>query len=338
MPMREWPKTADPLSPSGDSADAPAIRWQMSAAGECTWLSPEWEAVTRQRTDDGIGRGWVDHLHPDDRARVRDAWDRAQTSGSFAVDLRIRVTGESQRWFRARAVPLDGQAAGWSGVAIDISDLNRAIADERAVLHHRIRNTLAVIRSMARRTAETSETVDEYRSHFDGRLAAFSRTQSHVMRSGGGGVDLEGLLADELLAHHAGGRVSYAGPEVRLSSRLADQLGVALHELTTNAVQHGALRPGDGRVAVGWRVTSEGTIQRLDLDWDEEVPEGGIVAPPGYGFGLELLTCGLAYELDADVRIDFPRHGLRCRIALPLSGEWPMGEKNDRIDPIERRA
>ncbi|MEH3158485.1 MAG: PAS domain-containing protein [Sphingomonas taxi] len=316
-----------PIEPADDTTRGktevlPPIRWRASAEGDSVWFSPEWAALTGQGSEQSRGVGWLDYVHPDDRGRVLKGWHSAQTQRSFAADLRVRAAQDGRyRWFRAHALPSDGGVPGWVGSAVDISDLQDAVADEsaaRAALQHRVRNTLAVIRSIARRTAESSETVEDYRSHFDGRLAAFSRTQSHIMRSGRKGVDLEGLLADELLAHRVGGLVSYAGPEVRLPARIADQLGIALHELTANAIQHGALRPDRGRLTVRWWISGDPPDRRLHLDWQEEVPDGGIVPPHGEGFGLELLTRSLRYELDAEVEFAFADQGMTCRIQLNL--------------------
>jgi two-component sensor histidine kinase len=301
----------------------PPIAWRATSAGDGVWLSPQWTALTGQTDAEAQGIGWMDCIHPEDRGRILEGWHRARSTGVFAADLRIRAirTG-TYSWFRTQAVQGAEPEQGWSGTGIDVSDLYQRLTGEsalKAALHHRIRNTLAVIRSIARRTAENSETVEDYSSHFDGRLAAFARTQSHIMRTGAEGVDLEGLLADELLAHQAGGRVSYSGPEVRLPPRLADQLGIALHELTANAVQHGALGREDGRLQVRWWTSGNAPAATLDLEWREDVPDGGVAAPDTEGFGLELLTRSLHYEVDAEVDLDFADTGLRCTIRLPLS-------------------
>jgi two-component sensor histidine kinase len=325
MPMRDTSRRTHSAADGRSGLLAP-IAWRATAEGDISWFSPEWAALTGQPLADSVGIGWMDCIHPEDRGRVLDGWHRARTSRLFTADVRLLVkrTG-SYRWFRAQAqqsagVAADDEAAGWAGTGMDVDDLHQKAADQtvlRATLHHRVRNTLAVIRSIARRSAEGSETVEHYHSHFDGRLAAFARTQSHIMRTGDGGVDLEGLLADELLANQLGNRVSYSGPEVRLPARLADQLGMALHELVDNAAQHGGLARDDGTLAVRWWVEGDAPASILHIDWREDVPDGGIVAPEHEGFGLELLTRSLQYEVDAEVALDFTPCGLVCSIRLP---------------------
>ncbi len=312
-----------PPAPSDDRADIYSpISWRATMDGDGLWLSPEWASLTGQQAGDSAGRGWMDSVHPEDRGKLLAGWQQARTTGRFALDLRIRAGQDAgYRWFRAQAAPPTGQSPVWTGIAVDVTDLQRRIAGEatlRATLHHRVRNTLSLIRSIARRTAENSETVEDYRNHFDGRIAAFARAQSHIMRTGDQGVDLEVLVADEMLATRAGSRVTYAGPEVRLPARIAEQIGIALHELAINAVQFGALSGSAGTVRIAWdrdRLDPE----LLRIDWQETVPERGIRAPETEGFGLELLTRSLHYELDAEVVLDFLDTGVRCTIALRVA-------------------
>jgi len=314
----------DPPPTGRQAGSQPAIGWRSTAEGDCVAMSPGWTVLTGQSEAESHGIGWMDCVHPEDRGRILEGWHRARATHLFSVDLRIRLARSgTYRWFRTQAVPEpgDGDPPGWVGTAIDVTDLYDRLSGEntlRAGLHHRLRNTLAVIRSIARRTAENSETVEDYRNHFDGRLAAFARTQSHIMRTGLQGVDLEGLLADELLANQMGNRVNYSGPEVRLPPRLADQLGIALHELTDNAVQYGALSREDGRLEVRWWVAGVSPNRQLHIDWREDLPEGGVVTPDIEGFGLELLTRSLHYEVDAEVELDFADQGLTCTIVLPF--------------------
>src|SRR3712207_9087536 len=109
-----------------------------------------------------------------------------------------------------------------------------------AELQHRVRNTLAVVRSIARRTGETSDTVEDYAMHLDGRLNAFARTQAMVTRNPSAGVDLETLVAEELNSYHAreGGQLRISGPPLRLCTKAAETFSLAVHELATNAVKY----------------------------------------------------------------------------------------------------
>lgn len=311
---------------AGLVAGIPQMVWRAVDGGEWTWASPQWTAFTGQREEDSHGWGWLDPVHPDDRPLARRRWAEASARSGFAAKYRLceAATGE-YRWFQTRARPVFGDGCAiieWLGTSTDIDDLQRLRQHERvllAELQHRVRNTIAVIRSIARRTAEQTQDVESYFAHFDGRLGAFARTQSHVTRDPNAGVSLEDILRDELLSHHVAfdERVRVSGPEVRLTPRTADKIGLALHELATNAVKYGALSVSGGRLSVTWREHDEGDDQ-LCIEWREEVSEG-IERPTGNGFGTEYLTQTLAYDLRADVRVEFRPEGLRCDIALPLS-------------------
>ncbi len=124
-----------------------------------------------------------------------------------------------------------------------------------AELQHRVRNTLAAMRALVRQSAETSESLEDYVRHLDGRLDAMARVQNAVIRNPAIGIDLGMLIADELAVcdAHEGERLSIEGPRLLLHPRAAEPIGLALHELATNALKFGALASPSGRIAVYWR-------------------------------------------------------------------------------------
>ena len=190
-------------------------------------------------------------------------------------------------------------------------------------LQHRVRNTLAVIRSIVRRTAATSDTVEQLEQHLDGRLGAFARTQSYVTRNPDGDVDLELIVRDELLAHASEGskHIRIEGPEVRLKPKMAETIGLAVHELTTNALKHGALMEDGNRVDVSWSVEGNGEGRLLHFRWTEQLKDRTIAPARRNGFGTELLERVMGYELDADPMIEFRPEGLAYRVSIPLGSE-----------------
>jgi two-component system CheB/CheR fusion protein len=196
-----------------------------------------------------------------------------------------------------------------------------------AELQHRVRNTLSVIRSIIRRTAETSQSVEDYAMHLDGRINAFARVQTAVARDPTAGLDLTDLVTDELLTYaaHQGDQVRIAGPAVRLQPKAAETFGLAIHELATNAVKHGALVVPQGRIRVTWRVHNSTEVPRLVFEWKESgVPERA-AKRRRRGFGTDLLERTLAYELKAKVAQAFEPDGLRCTIELPLTERIIIG-------------
>lgn len=219
---------------------------------------------------------------------------------------------------------VDNFIAGVVVTFIDVTAITRA--EERqgvllAELQHRVRNTLAVVRSIARRTGETSESVEEYAMHLDGRLNSFARTQAMVTRNPTSGVDLETLVAEELLSYHAreGEQVRISGPPLRLCSKAAETFALAVHELATNAVKYGALSGRNGRVDIAWTIRASNGERRLDFEWKESGVTLDGEGPSRQGFGTELLERSLPYELGATSTLAFQGDGIRCTIVVPLN-------------------
>ncbi|MBR1127971.1 CheR family methyltransferase [Bradyrhizobium iriomotense] len=218
---------------------------------------------------------------------------------------------------------IDNFIAGVVITFIDVTAITRAEERQRlllAELQHRVRNTLGVVRSIARRSAETSSTVEEYAAHLDGRLNAFARTQALVTRDPEGGVDLEYLVIEELLAYnaHEGEQVRASGPSVRFQPKAAETFALAIHELATNALKYGALSQPRGRLEISWRIDGAVELPQLLFEWRER---GGpsVTPPPRKGFGTELLERTLAFELKGQTTMSFHASGLTCLIAIPVT-------------------
>lgn len=190
-----------------------------------------------------------------------------------------------------------------------------------AELQHRVRNTLAVMRSIVRRTALGSKTVEEFEQHLGGRLSSFARTQAYVVRDPEGGVDLELIVRDELLAHATGDaqHISIEGPKVRLDARQAEIFGLAVHELTSNAIRHGALASDGNKVDVKWSVKGNDDMRTVRFSWQEKLDRNNLEKPERTGFGIELLDRVLSYELDARPLIEFRPDGYCYQVEFPLA-------------------
>ncbi|MBT2245034.1 MULTISPECIES: sensor histidine kinase [Sphingobium] len=188
--------------------------------------------------------------------------------------------------------------------------------DAPGELRHRLRSTVAMLRTIIRRTAETERDFDAYVGHLEDRLDALMRAQAAA--DDNGSVSLHHLLADEL-AHYGvseGERVSLLGRDVEFQPRAGQVMAMAIHELTINALEHGDLDPV-GRVSVRWWVT-EDTNPWLTFNWEEE-SQRTTREPVREGFGMELLRQVLGYELKAEVTISFDPEGFRCSLRFPFT-------------------
>lgn len=188
-----------------------------------------------------------------------------------------------------------------------------------STLRHQVRNTLGLMRAILRRSAETSTSVDDLAAHVEGRFDALLRAQSVLVAGSDNGVDLHSLLANELVAHviHEGDKVTFEGPGVRIPAKSAEILGLAFHELVTNALKYGAIAVPGGHVSVTWSVVP-GDKPVLDLTWSETGPVALSPKPLFRGFGIDALEGMLHYQLDARSLVTMRPEGLLCTITLPL--------------------
>jgi two-component sensor histidine kinase len=193
-----------------------------------------------------------------------------------------------------------------------------ASAWQKADLQHRLRNNLALMRSIIRRSHETAESAEHFALHLEARVGALGRMQGASATAGAAGVELEELVRTELIASAVPERrYSLQGPAVRLHTKGAELLALAAHELATNSLKFGAFAAQDGYLSVVWSVTG-GQLPRLHLSWIERGVTIASVAPRRRGFGQEVIECTLPYELGARTQLAFSPGGVRCDVEIPL--------------------
>ncbi|WP_336868740.1 sensor histidine kinase [Sphingomonas sanguinis] len=320
----------------------PQLVWTATRDGQWTWVSQQWVAATGLSVEESLGHGWLAAVHPDDRDAARRFWDgageEAGEHGDLAMEGRLRhVETGRYRWYKTRATPVrddHGRIVEWFGTSTDIDTLRRLRERQEtlvAELQHRVRNILTIVRSIFTRTVENGGPLDEIADHFRGRLDSLARTQVVATQTRSGRVDLENLIRDELLGVGAieDDRLSIEGPDVALPADTAESLGLAIHELTTNALKYGALRHPAGRLHIAWHLEhgSNGKCE-LIVKWDETGVPAMPVPPARQGFGTELIREALPYGLGARTRLDFRGGGVLCVITLP----WI----NDEADTLNR--
>lgn len=182
-------------------------------------------------------------------------------------------------------------------------------------LHHRVKNTLATVQAVVGATARSTSNIDEFYEAFVGRIISLANTHSLLTEAVWQTASLREILDKELTPYKddAGDRVVLEGPAVELPSEAAVPIGMAVHELTTNAAKYGALSVNTGKVAVHWTSEAQPEGLRLTLHWTES--GGPLVSPPKrQGFGSRLLHRVLATQLNAKVEMDFRTTGLEVSI------------------------
>ena len=218
-----------------------------------------------------------------------------------------------------------GRIVGASKIARDISERKRWERRQELLLrelNHRVKNTLAVIQSIARNTARPGVGIDQFVDIFEGRLRAMAAAHDQLVAGNWESVLLDDLVRGALGAHAAEPGMRLVLPAAHLSSALASNLALAVHELASNAAKYGALSTPLGRVAL------EGSVVDGDLSlvWRER---GGpeVRAPHHRGFGTALLADVMTRQHGARVNLDWRREGLVCTLTLPLASaaEHPDG-------------
>lgn len=234
------------------------------------------------------------------------------------------------------------------GLSVYLRDIReRKRAEERQQLlarevDHRAKNALAVVQAAVRLTR--AEDVPSYARALEGRIAALARAQTLLAQDRWAGADLREILRGELAPFLGGDRqrVELDGPRVVLPPGAAQPLAMAVHELATNALKHGALSAEGGHLAVSWSQEGQGAGRVLRLRWTET---GGppLRGEPGRrGFGTRVLDATIRRQLGGAVTTAWEAQGLACGIELPLArtpGADPVAvEGTPARDGRSRRA
>jgi PAS domain S-box-containing protein len=316
------------------------IALQAAKMGDWTWDIAANTFTLSERAAEifGLPHGLITReemskrIHAPDLPRVIEAKRAAMRNRTdFSVELRVRhLPDGTLLWVAAQGqvtYSQDGTPSGVTGVVQDITDRKQAEERQQLLireLHHRVKNTLATVQAIVGSTARTASSIDEFYQGFVGRIVSLARTHNMLTEDLWQKAALEDLVQTELGPYEdeARNRVILDGPHVELPSEAAVPIGMAMHELTTNAAKHGALSTFGGQVEVRWQV-EPGDKPLLHFSWVEK--GGPRVSPPTrQGFGSRLLQRVLSTQLQAEVAMEFPEEGLRFRMTMPIPGTPPV--------------
>jgi PAS domain S-box-containing protein len=220
----------------------------------------------------------------------------------------------------------DGRIVGAVSMLVDISERKRAEEQQKVLIdevNHRVKNTLAVVQSLAFQSVRSAGASESSAATFEGRLMALSLVHELLAGRGWTDISLHEILSRELqdYAQAEPGRVRLDGPMISLTPRMAVAFGMITHELAANALRHGSLGVPEGRAEVSWRIDKgDGDAgDELVLGWVER--DGPRVhEPEALGFGLRLLERTVQGDLAGRCELSFPPAGARCEIRAPLGG------------------
>ena len=183
-------------------------------------------------------------------------------------------------------------------------------------LNHRVKNTLANVLSIIALTRRRATKLDEFVDGLDGRIRALSATHDLLTKSDWGTTPVCAIVEAELLpyAQDNDHEIDLDGPDIELAPNDALSLGLAMHELATNASKYGSLSTPGGKVAVHWELVSTSLVR---IEWQES---GGprVNTERGRGFGTDLIERIVAHELKNPVELEFKPEGVRCVLTVPV--------------------
>ena len=192
-------------------------------------------------------------------------------------------------------------------------------------LNHRVKNILALVKSIARQTGATAASVEDYASAMEGRLRALAFAHDQSLQAGNGG-DLRTLIAAEASLHRYGGetdRITADGPDIGLSDRSFGVVALVIHELMTNAAKYGALSVPDGRLKLSWRLNDNGDCRMTWLE--RRGPQ--VSTPTRTGFGTKLIQTTMNYDLGGSATVAYDPAGLSAELIVPASHLVDVADK-----------
>ena len=287
-------------------------------------------AVTARALDDLVGRYVFDAFPetPERQAEMLIGFkgalagdENSQEPHAFAI---VRPEGGYQDvWWTTHQLPVrdaDGKIVGIMQHCRDVTEEVNATRMRDVISQeydHRVRNMLAKVSAVARRTAHGASNLKQFIDDFDPRINAMARAHSLLVNGGWERLSLSELIASELQPYvgAASSQLAITGPDAALSSHVAQALGMALHELATNAAKYGALSRPEGHLNVHWSLGA--TDGALRLVWCE-TGVAVIAAPTHKGFGSTIIDRVLPAETGGSVDRQFTAAGQVCIIDIPV--------------------
>jgi two-component sensor histidine kinase len=294
-----------------------------------TWIfnAPEGTAES-----DFIGRTDAEIFPADVALAVTEIKNEAaRTDSEHSAETKVRFP-HGNFWYFLRTQPdydEHGKIIGTISCAIDITEQKRQ--QQRLMLlmreaTHRSKNLLAVLQSIVRQTARRTQNIEEFLTRLNARLQAIARSHDLLVNDDWSGTSLRKLLESQLsvLSDVEPARIKYSGQDLLLTSVAVQNLGLAFHELSVNAMRHGALSEPRGTVDISWAPSGRsGDIadqerSHLRLVW-RELGGPNVSISNESGFGRMLLERVVGQALGGSVRLDFAPSGFVCTMVLPLS-------------------
>ncbi|MGO9544695.1 MAG: PAS domain S-box protein [Rhodomicrobium sp.] len=297
----------------------------LNLQGQFQFCNPAYSTMVGYTEEELHELNFQDLVHPSD-LDTNMAFNRrllALEIPSFEIVNRfVRKDGKPIWVHKHVSVLRDAAGAPASLIALVTDITERKLHEERIDLlmhevNHRAKNMLAVVLAVARQTVASQP--QDFIARFEQRIKAMAASQDLLVKNEWRGVDIEDLVRSQFAHFHdlMGTRIELHGPSLFISASAAQTLGMALHELATNAGKYGALSDSGGRLQVEWGLESaEGGEETFSIGW-RELGGPPVTAPDRRGFGSTVISRMAKEGLDANVHLDFAPPGLTWRLECP---------------------
>ena len=302
-----------------------------------TWIFNE---PPQTHESDFIGKTDWDLFPPDTAMTMAEVKRLAmETSEERSGEVKIRFP-HGTRWYVLRSQPdydTDGNQIGTISCAFDITEQKQQQQRQQLLMRevtHRSKNLLAVLQGVVRQMARRTRNVDEFVRRFSARLNSMARSHDLLVNDDWSGTSIIKLIGSQLdvVSELELDRIRMTGPDLLMTSVAVQNLGLAIHELATNAVKHGALSWPGGVVEILWAISepadagpADGLGGQLHLVW-RELDGPPVAAGVEDGFGRTLLERVVGQALGGKVTLEFASAGVVCTMALPAIRVISHGE------------
>lgn len=298
---------------------------EVDRTGHFIRVNEQFCALTGYSRNELLALTLFDITHPEDRERDLKLLDQHMNAKLDAYRLEKRYIHKNGDviWIKLSASAVrDASGAVLYGIRVvdDITEQKDAERHQALLvneLNHRVKNTLAVVQSIASQTLRGAGVPRSVMESLEGRLSALARAHDILTAGSWDAAELGSLVRAALRAHDRDpSPFRLTGPSLRLGPKTGLAVSMMLHELATNAAKYGALSTSSGTVSVSWERQGTAQSPRLSIVW-REANGPSVVAPSRKGFGSRLIQ-SLSAELGADIDLSYDSNGFFCVFDAPL--------------------